>query len=170
MLPQDLSVRCPENLTIWKQRYWYLRRDPRIFDIGSVRSNASFDNFLRVEVDGAVVDAENYDAKSGLIIVSLHADYLNALSVGEHTLAIVSRLDSGETKTTTKAKTVKTGDNSQMTVWLLMMVIAFRLFTVKWICEERVFCDIIIHIFDKSELKQAFLLDKWIRIIIIKLE
>lgn len=108
------------------------------------RSNASFDKFLRVEVDGAVVAADNYDAESGSIVVSLHADYLNTLSVGEHTLAIVSRLDSGETKasttftvakknagttvkknTTTKAKTVKTGDNSQMTVWLLMMVIAF---------------------------------------------
>lgn len=125
------------------------------------RSNASFDKFLRVEVDGAVVDAEKYDAKSGSIIVSLHADYLNTLSVGEHTLAIVSKLDSGETKAsttftvakkdagttvkkdttnknnTTKTKTVKTGDNSQMTVWLVMMVIAFAVMVTVFVVNKK---------------------------------
>lgn len=57
----------------------------------TVRSNAPFDTFVGVKVDGVSIDAANYDAAEGSTIVTLHADYLATLKAGEHTLSVVSR-------------------------------------------------------------------------------
>ncbi len=54
------------------------------------RSNAAFADFIRVEADGVTLDESNYTAKSGSIVVTLKASYVSTLSVGEHTLSIVS--------------------------------------------------------------------------------
>ena len=54
-------------------------------------SNASFDKFECVKVDGVVIDAENYDAVSGSTRITLKPDYLKTLSDGKHTITIVSK-------------------------------------------------------------------------------
>lgn len=53
-------------------------------------SNADFDEFLRVEIDGNALDKKDFTAKSGSTIVTVNKDYLNKLSNGVHTISIVS--------------------------------------------------------------------------------
>ena len=55
----------------------------------TVRSNGDFAKFIGIEMDGIAVARENYDAKSGSTIVTLHKDYLATLSVGTHALTFV---------------------------------------------------------------------------------
>lgn len=69
----------------------------------SFTSNAAFADFLKVQVDGKDVDASNYTVKEGSTIVTLKASYLETLSVGEHTLAIVSDTGTAQTEFTVVA-------------------------------------------------------------------
>lgn len=54
-------------------------------------SDAQYEDFIRVEVDGVTIHADCYTVKSGSTIVTLRQDYLNTLDAGEHTLSIVSK-------------------------------------------------------------------------------
>lgn len=97
----------------------------------SFTSNAAFADFLKVQVDGKDLDAANYDVKEGSTIVTLNAEYLETLSVGKHTLAIVSETGTAETEFTIKAapasddtQSPQTGDNSNMMLWIALMLIA----------------------------------------------
>lgn len=54
------------------------------------RSDAAYEDFIEVLVDGAVISADNYTAREGSIIVELKADYLASLTEGEHTITIRS--------------------------------------------------------------------------------
>lgn len=56
------------------------------------RSNAAFEDFAEMLVDGAVLPSESYEKRSGEgnIIVELRESYLEQLAEGEHTLAIRS--------------------------------------------------------------------------------
>ncbi|MBR3116203.1 hypothetical protein IKF30_03175 [Candidatus Saccharibacteria bacterium] len=47
-----------------------------------------FEDGGRVFVDGELLDEENYRAWSGSTMIELSADYLNSLTIGEHTLAV----------------------------------------------------------------------------------
>ena len=71
-------------------------------------SNASFADFLRVELDGATLDEKNYTKREGSTIITLNRDFVAALSVGEHTLAIVSQHGTATAKFTVKAKPAET--------------------------------------------------------------
>ena len=62
------------------------------------RSNAGFSDFIRVELDGKTLDEKNYTVKEGSTVVTLKADYVATLSVGQHTIGIVS--ESGTASTT----------------------------------------------------------------------
>ena len=67
-------------------------------------SDASFADFLRVELDGTTLDEKNYTKKEGSTIITLNRDFVATLSVGEHTLAIVSQHGTATAKFTVKAK------------------------------------------------------------------
>lgn len=69
----------------------------------SFTSNAAFADFLKVQIDGKDLDASNYDVEEGSTIVTLKASYLETLSVGKHTLAIVSETGTAATEFTVKA-------------------------------------------------------------------
>ena len=71
-------------------------------------SNASFADFLRVELDGATLDEKNYTKREGSTIITLNRDFVAARSVGEHTLAIVSQHGTATAKFTVKAKPAET--------------------------------------------------------------
>ena len=80
----------------------------------SFTSNAAFADFIKVQVDGKDLDASNYTVKEGSTIVTLNAAYLNTLSVGKHTLSVVSANGTATTEfTITAAQTGgdQTGDN-----------------------------------------------------------
>ena len=71
-------------------------------------SNASFADFIRVELDGATLEEKNYTKREGSTIITLNRDFVATLSVGEHTLAIVSQHGTATAKFTVKAKPAET--------------------------------------------------------------
>ena len=78
-------------------------------------SDASFADFLRVELDGTALEEKNYTKREGSTIITLNRDFVATLSVGEHTLAIVSKSGTATAKFTVKAKPTETA-TSQPTV------------------------------------------------------
>ena len=78
----------------------------------TVRSNGDFAKFTGIEMDGTAVARENYDAKSGSTIVTLHKDYLATLSVGTHALTFVFTDGTCSTGLTIKS----TGSSVEVTV------------------------------------------------------
>ena len=119
----------------------------------SFRSNAAFDDFIRVELDGGTLDGQYYTVTEGSTIVTLKADYASTLSVGEHTIGIVSTNGTATTTFTVYAKAADaeagtaagaaagtaaetaaaadgtaasplTGDNSSLALWLVLLLAA----------------------------------------------
>ena len=84
------------------------------------RSDASFEDFLSVSVDGKVLDKNQYTLREGSILVTLKADYLSTLSVGQHTLGVTSASGTAETVFTVTAApaVVPTGDTAGLTLWI----------------------------------------------------
>lgn len=94
-------------------------------------SNAAYKHFQKVQVDGKDLDASNYTVKEGSTIVNLKTEYLETLSVGKHTLAIVSETGTATTEFTVKAATVtddtqspQTGDDSNIALWIAVLLAA----------------------------------------------
>ena len=71
-------------------------------------SDASFADFLRVELDGTALDEKNYTKREGSTIITLNRDFVATLSAGEHTLSIVSKSGTATAKFTVKAKPTET--------------------------------------------------------------
>ena len=96
------------------------------------KSNAAFSDFIRVELDGKTLDEKNYTVKEGSTVVTLKADYVATLSVGEHTIGIVSESGTATTTFTVNAKAVvdndtnspQTGDNSHMAFWIALLFVS----------------------------------------------
>ena len=74
----------------------------------SFTSDASFADFVRVELDGTALEEKNYTKREGSTIITLNRDFVATLSVGEHTLAIVSQHGTATAKFTVKAKPTET--------------------------------------------------------------
>lgn len=93
----------------------------------SFTSNAAFADFLKVQVDGKDLDASNYTVKEGSTIVTLKAEYLETLSVGKHTLAVVSETGTATTEFTIKAaadSSSQTGDDFNIALYAGLAILA----------------------------------------------
>lgn len=92
----------------------------------TAKTNASTDNtfskFVGILIDGKVVDGNNYTAESGSVIIKLKTEYLNTLSVGEHTITLkFSDGDDISTKFTINAAAVATPSTGEtMSMWILV--------------------------------------------------
>lgn len=78
------------------------------------RINADYSLFDgKVYVDGVLVDSENYTSESGSTIITLKKEFVDTLSIGEHTLKVLFN-DGGEAITTFNvAKVTVPTDNPQ---------------------------------------------------------
>lgn len=85
------------------------------------RSNAEYAKFDRLEVDGATVPATSYSVSEGSTVVELNAGYLSRLSLGHHTLNIVSK--DGTAKTGFTIKQGATSGSSGNGMWGFILVI-----------------------------------------------
>ena len=108
----------------------------------SFRSDAAFSDFIRVELDGEILDEKNYTKKEGSTIIILNADFVATLPAGEHTLSIVSGGESAgiatakftvNTKTAEQPSnenteqsgdTVQTGDYSNPALWFALSFVS----------------------------------------------
>lgn len=52
-------------------------------------ANGDCGKFTGIEIDGSVVNAENYTAKNGSTVITLKQDYLNTLTAGEHVITML---------------------------------------------------------------------------------
>ncbi len=93
----------------------------------SFTSNAEFADFLKVQVDGKDLDADNYILREGSTVVDLKAAYLETLTVGQHTLSVVSRPGTATTTFTITAApetAPKTGDSANVLLGTLALLAA----------------------------------------------
>lgn len=93
----------------------------------SVTSSAACGDFVKVQVDGKDLAASHYTVQGdGTTVVTLKAPYLETLSVGKHTLAIVSKTGTATTEFTIQAppttggntQTPPTGDGHHTALWV----------------------------------------------------
>lgn len=93
----------------------------------SFTSNAAFTDFQKLQVDGKDLDPANYTVKEGSTIVTLKAEYLETLSVGKHTLAVVSETGTATTEFTIKAaadSSSQTGDDFNIALYAGFAILA----------------------------------------------
>ena len=108
----------------------------------SFTSNAAFNDFIQVELDGKTLDETDYTAREGSTVATLKDDYVATLSVGEHTIGIVSESGTAVTTFTVKEKMTadneiqspqtgdkeikspQTGDNSSLFLWTALLFIS----------------------------------------------
>lgn len=69
-------------------------------DSAAFKSDADFSYFKYVLVDGKQISSDSYTIKEGSTIVTLKSEFVSTLSVGKHTLSIVSKTGSADTKFT----------------------------------------------------------------------
>lgn len=81
------------------------------------RIDADFSLFDgKLYIDGILVDAKNYKAESGSTVITLNKEYVDTLSVGEHTIKVeFSDNGSATTKFEVKAKQVNTEKTENIT-------------------------------------------------------
>ncbi|MGM9891015.1 MAG: hypothetical protein ACI317_09400, partial [Floccifex porci] len=111
----------------------------------SFTSNASYDDFKYVKLDGNVLDSKNYTVKEGSTIVTLNKDFVSTLKAGKHILTIVS--ETGEAsvefivnKTSTakpSKNTTNTGLVSNIGLWLSLMFTSLDAMCIGLICRKR---------------------------------
>ena len=93
------------------------------------RSNAEYAKFDRIEVDNAAVDASNYSVSEGSTVIELSASYLKRLSLGRHTLSIVSKDGVASTGFTVKqgATSARSGNGPWGIILLLTVIVAIAI-------------------------------------------
>lgn len=55
----------------------------------TIRVNGDFEKFTGVKINGNVIDASNYTAKSGSTVITLKSEYLKSLEIGTYNLTVV---------------------------------------------------------------------------------
>jgi len=87
------------------------------------RADGAFAKFVRVEIDGKVVDPKHYTVKEGSTIVTFDDAYISTLSVGKHELSVI--FTNGEASTTFTIKAAagtNTGDVTNVSGFLAMLI------------------------------------------------
>ena len=149
---QTAQVQKVETLYEDAVSFWIIEGMDGVFTKGTSKgleftANGTFDLFAEVRVDGEMVDASNYTVNAGSKIVTLKADYLKTLSNGEHSFEVIydvlgkeysagcmfkvkkaaaaeteAETSAVETEAQTGAKAADTGDTTNITIWLSMML------------------------------------------------
>ena len=98
----------------------------------SEADDTCFSHFTGVEIDGVALAAGDYEAVSGSTVVTLKASALQKLSNGSHTVTV--KFDDGKASTgltvkaasgsTDKPTSPKTGDDSKLRLWVLLMLLS----------------------------------------------
>lgn len=93
------------------------------------RSDAPFDEFDQVMINGLVLDKKYYSVKKGSTIVTLNEDFAKEIPTGMHLFGIISKDGVAITTFTVDdkaaadndTKSPQTGDNSRMALWIALL-------------------------------------------------
>lgn len=90
----------------------------------------TFKKFKGLQLDGKTIESENYLATEGSVNITLKADYLSKLSLGEHNLTAVfedgkamAKLAIAKTNKSS-VKATNTGDNANLFIWTTSIIAA----------------------------------------------
>ncbi|MGN0328528.1 MAG: hypothetical protein ACI4D4_06070 [Lachnospira sp.] len=115
------------------------KQEIAVDNVATFVSDAPFVKFLKVQVDGADVAASNYTAEEGSTRITLKNDFIKGLSVGEHSITIVSEDGFAMTKFNVKNveddsdednnnsgenKSEQTGDSNNMFLWFATLFVS----------------------------------------------
>ncbi|MGI6020946.1 MAG: InlB B-repeat-containing protein [Lachnospiraceae bacterium] len=78
----------------------------------SFTSNAAFGDFIRVEINGKTLEEKNYTVKEGSTIVTLEAEYVAGLPIGDYGISIVSEGGTASTIFTVYSEASPGGDSN----------------------------------------------------------
>ena len=125
----DYYTRCKYEFTfqyakeeVTPKEYKFIEGSNQIYIIDEsknaiFRIDADFSLFDgKVYIDGTLIDAKNYKAESGSTVITLNKEYVDTLSIGEHTIKVeFSDGGSATTKFEVKAKQVNTEKTEDIT-------------------------------------------------------
>ena len=110
----------------------------------SVNDSVTFSRNTEVLLDGKALEAGQFTKSSGSLIVELKPDYMDTLSVGEHTLTVrFSDYDGDVNATLIVEKAADpapgTGDTGNLTLWIVIGVVSLVAFLALFllICKRR---------------------------------
>lgn len=89
--------------------------------------NGAYEKFVYIMIDGQLVDEKYYTVASGSTIITLNADYLNTLTVGQHTLTVNyqdGKVNSYFTIINNHKKIPNTDDYSYVKFWYSSFIVA----------------------------------------------
>lgn len=83
LVPGEIVYRCVTDEVVWTQG----SSEPAVFTFKrNVGDEQTFAHFTGVAVDGVTIESAWYDAVSGSVVVSLKPEYLETLTVGNHSV------------------------------------------------------------------------------------
>ena len=94
------------------------------------RVDGDYNKFTGIRIDNNNVAATQYTSWSGSTYVQLHADYVNQMPGGEHTIRFLFTDGSVETKFEVVSGIPKTGDTNNALVWILIAIAALIIIVV----------------------------------------
>ena len=84
--PGKATYRCVSDTVTWTQG----SSEPAVFTFKrNTDDDQTFAHFAGFTVDGTTLDASRYDTRSGSVVVSIKPEYLQTLSVGEHSVQAI---------------------------------------------------------------------------------
>ena len=89
-----------------------------------MKIDEDYNKFQYIEVDGYILNQQNYSVKQWSTIVTFNKDYMNTLQVGTHQVKVYFSDGLTMTQIYVKEKAVNTGDNNLFELWLSIMLIA----------------------------------------------
>lgn len=109
------------------------------------RSDAPFDEFDQVMINGLVLDKKYYSVKKGSTIVTLNEDFAKEIPTGMHLFGIISKDGVAITTFTVDdkaaadndTKSPQTGDNSHMALWIALLAASMFGFAGTAVCSKR---------------------------------
>ena len=83
---------------------------------------STIDHFTGILVDGKKVDEANYTKEAGSVVIKLKPTYLETLALGDHTLKAQFNDGSASARFTVAGKSARTGDDSNILLWITLMI------------------------------------------------
>ena len=106
----EMLPKLPPEMVEQPEEHWTTWSDD---EVAVFRSNAAYEDFQAVMINGEVLSPEFYTIREGSIIVEIKGDYLKGLKNGDYTVDIVS-----STGTATSTLTIKKNFITRPAVWI----------------------------------------------------